>query len=66
MANWYFKRLHGEQMVELYNFLTLDQVQVIIINFWRAAGRSQAFTNDIAGLPLLNRCSFLDFFKGLL
>ena len=53
-------------MVELYNFLTLDQVQVIIINFWRTAGRSQAFTNDIAGLPLLNRCSFLDFFKGLL
>ena len=48
-------------MVELYNFLTLDQAQVIIINSSRAAGISQAFTNGIAGLSLLNWCAFLDF-----
>ena len=45
-------------MVELYNFLTLDQVQVIIINFWRTAGRSQAFTSLLSLMALLvSHCS---------
>lgn len=48
-------------MVELFNFLMLDQGQVITINFVKAARIREALTKVINDLPLVNRRALLDF-----
>ena len=47
-------------MVEQYNFLTLDQGQVIISNGSRSAGIIQALPIGVICLQPLNPCAFLD------
>ena len=59
------KRLHAELMVGLYNFLTLDQGQVIINNGSRSAGICQALTIGVIRLQPLNLCALLDLLISL-